>query len=131
MVDLGEMGRLKPAVLLQQSKKKKGPAVLNIATVAVVGVVVVLVVVSAGILHRQKARENMTGDEVYRGHHQLDVAEKTDLTGGLFQSYASLNTSKGAFIIELFGKDAPFTVENFVTHRYATKEISWLLIIFC
>jgi peptidylprolyl isomerase domain and WD repeat-containing protein 1 len=120
-VDLREMGRLKPSTLLQQSKKKKGPARLNIATIVVVGVVIVLVLASAVVLHRQKSRENMTGDEVYRGHHQLDVveggAENTDdAEGGQFERYATLNTTKGSFTIELFKKDAPLAVENFVTH---------------
>lgn len=121
------MGRIKPAALLQQSKKKKGPARLNIATIVVVGVVVILLLVSAVVLHKQKSRGNMTGDEVYRGHHQLDVAqaaegdaEKTDSNddaeGQHFPRYATLNTTKGSFTIELFRKDAPLTVENFVTH---------------
>jgi cyclophilin family peptidyl-prolyl cis-trans isomerase len=30
-----------------------------------------------------------------------------------------VNTTEGAFTIELFESDAPLTVENFVTHRYS------------
>lgn len=30
----------------------------------------------------------------------------------------TFNTTKGLFTVELFGKQTPLTVENFVTHRY-------------
>jgi hypothetical protein len=35
--------------------------------------------------------------------------------------YAILNTTMGVISIELFVKEAPKTVENFVTHRYSSQ----------
>jgi len=41
----------------------------------------------------------------------------------LFESYfvQILNTTMGVISIELFVKEAPKTVENFVTHRYSSQ----------
>jgi hypothetical protein len=50
------MGRMKPAALLQHSKKKKGPAKLSMPTVVVAGVVFILVMSSVMVMHRHKTR---------------------------------------------------------------------------
>lgn len=122
----GEMGRMKPAALLQQSKKKKGPASLNVATVVVVGVVFILLVSSTIVLHRRKFSENMTGTEAYANSNLEDKdmfadpveqrVSKDQDKAQHFPKYATVNTTEGAFTIELFESDAPLTVENFVTH---------------
>ena len=47
---------MKPAALLQHSKRKKGPAKLSAATLVVVGVVLILLLLSALVVHKQKSK---------------------------------------------------------------------------
>lgn len=51
-----KMPRMKPAALLQHSKRKKGPAKLSAATLVIVGVVLILLLLSALVVHKQKSK---------------------------------------------------------------------------
>lgn len=121
------MGRMKPAALLQHSKKKKGPAKLSMPTVVVAGVVFILVMSSVMVMHRHKTRGSLDGgaDDILNRVVDDKVAEEAfgventkveALPESNLPRYATLNTTKGFITVEFFGKQAPLTVENFATH---------------
>ncbi|KAG0599166.1 hypothetical protein M758_12G132800 [Ceratodon purpureus] len=121
------MGRMKPAALLQHSKKKKGPAKLNMATVVVAGVVIILCLSSFMVLHRHKTRGNIDGagdDNIRNIADDKGAQEAFGVENNAVEAlpeshlprYATLNTTKGSITVEFFGKQAPLTVENFATH---------------
>lgn len=117
---------MKPAALLQHSKKKKGPAKLSPVTVVGVGAVAILLLLSVLVLHRHKSGGSIDGREDVMntgsvGGKVADGAGANAETKELieethFPRYATFNTTKGLFTVELFGKQTPLTVENFVTH---------------
>lgn len=122
------MGRMKPAALLQHSKKKKGPTKLSPFTVVGVASIVILLLLSVLVLHRHKSGGNIDGredvlntveslkDKLSDGTTEKDTDTKVLVEETHLPRYATFNTTKGFFTVELFGKDTPFTVENFVTH---------------
>jgi peptidylprolyl isomerase domain and WD repeat-containing protein 1 len=114
---------MKPAALLQHSKKKKGPARLSAGTIVMVGVVVILLMMSVIAMHRYKSGGNIDRTAIQENVGVVDVKvvdensdDKTGLDGSVFPRYATLNTTKGFITLELFGKQTPLTVENFITH---------------
>ncbi|KAJ7517387.1 hypothetical protein O6H91_21G021600 [Diphasiastrum complanatum] len=115
------MGRMKPQALLMQSKRKKGPVKpLGVITIIVCIVVIMTLLLSFMVIHRYrvKGRGNdlpfeSTEEDILQEPRKLLLDRKW---GNTLPHYAMINTTMGVITLELFGKDAPKAVENFVTH---------------
>ncbi|XP_024544824.1 peptidyl-prolyl cis-trans isomerase-like 1 [Selaginella moellendorffii] len=101
------MGRMKPAALLQQSKRKKGPSRLSLPTIISCNVVVVLLFLSVLALHRHSQSGSSSGNRSRQG---IGRKEKFGMD---LPKYALMNTTKGVIVLELFRDEVPKTVENF------------------
>ncbi|KAK4558265.1 hypothetical protein RGQ29_007849 [Quercus rubra] len=90
------MARIKPQALLQQSKKKKGPARMSLTTIILFSLIVVLIVFFLFSTYRHWT---------HRSRFQSD--------NGLFVSEV-LNTSKGHIAVELYKESTPEVVDEFI-----------------
>jgi hypothetical protein len=116
---------MKPAALLLHSKRKKGPARRSVTNIVICATLVILFVLSTVVIQKRKAML-ATGavgggkeHEITRtkGAAEYESEElRTDSDPVNQSCYAILNTTMGVISIELFVKEAPKTVENFVTH---------------
>ncbi|CAK9212284.1 unnamed protein product [Sphagnum troendelagicum] len=99
------MPRMKPAALLLHSKRKKGPARRSVTNIVICATLVILFLLSTVVIQKRKA--------------MLLVAFLPYLhprKPNPLLLFVILNTTMGVISIELFVKEAPKTVENFVTH---------------
>eukprot|EP00897_Mesotaenium_endlicherianum_P008459 jgi/Mesen1/7641/ME000004S07910 len=111
------MGRIKPAALLQQSKKKKGVAKSNFAAIGAGLIVVVLVVFLVPSIRKRAAVFKGTDEAAQSTAAAEGVAsEKTNADGSNppQRTRIVMHTSKGEIRLELFASECPKTVENFV-----------------
>eukprot|EP00249_Psilotum_nudum_P008851 c21552_g1_i1 orf=234-917(+) len=102
------MARIKPQALLNQSKRKKGPARFSRITIVACNAVLVLLMLCFFVVHRRNLRKR--DDSL--GIHDLQGSDAT----GRLPDYAILNTTKGLIYVKLFGDVAPKAVKNFVVH---------------
>ncbi|BFI34139.1 peptidyl-prolyl cis-trans isomerase A (cyclophilin A) [Marchantia polymorpha subsp. ruderalis] len=133
------MGRIKPQALLLQSKKKKAPARFSVLTIMACNLVLILFLLSMVFLHRHNNKQvrdsdsfktRQTGDSASEfegkeneGGNRGKLARRFGASDGdsvgTTSKFAILNTTKGQITLELFAKEAPKTVMNFVTHSEA------------
>ncbi|KAH7316218.1 hypothetical protein KP509_21G083400 [Ceratopteris richardii] len=93
------MARIKPKVLLAQSKQKKAPARFS-RSFLFGGVFIVLFLLLTIFLRSRQ----------HRAVYEYEVSDTES------SQYAILNTTKGLVRVQLFKDKTPKTVENFVTH---------------
>ncbi|KAI4313433.1 hypothetical protein L6164_026416 [Bauhinia variegata] len=107
------MARIKPQTLLQQSKRKKGPARISATTVIFYGLILVLIVFFVFATYRHWSNRSRFRSEnhlsVSEGENNFADSKKSDVPG-----YAVLNTSKGSIVIELYKESAPEVVDEFI-----------------
>ncbi|KAH1081178.1 hypothetical protein J1N35_020939 [Gossypium stocksii] len=132
------MARIKPQALLQQSKRKKGPARISLTTIIMLTLIVVLILffVYATYRHwtqrsrihienRESVIENSLLSALYQriilsgflkaiflcsfGDNSFMDSKKSDLPG-----YAILDTAKGSITVELFKDSSPEVVDQFL-----------------
>uniref|UniRef100_A0A1D1XR41 Peptidyl-prolyl cis-trans isomerase n=1 Tax=Anthurium amnicola TaxID=1678845 RepID=A0A1D1XR41_9ARAE len=108
------MGKIKPQALLQQSKKKKGPARISLSTIITCNLVIFVVVLSlyAAYRHWYKRSQLETNSQESEDFETIGGARrsmKLELT-----TYAILNTSKGPVTLELYKEAAPEVVDRFL-----------------
>ncbi|KAG6542889.1 hypothetical protein Mapa_015793 [Marchantia paleacea] len=131
------MGRIKPQALLLQSKKKKAPARFSVLTIMACNLVIILFLLSMVFLHRHNSKQDadilknrQTGDSSSEFEGKENEGESREKLARRFgandgdsvgktSKFAILNTTKGLITLELFAKEAPKTVTNFVTHSEA------------
>ncbi|KAF7809578.1 peptidyl-prolyl cis-trans isomerase CYP21-4-like [Senna tora] len=108
-----KMGRIKPQALLQQSKRKKGPARISATTIIFYTLILVLIVFFVFSGYRYWSHRSR-----FRSENQMLVSEhisnsmdskKSELPG-----FAVLNTSKGSIVVELYKESAPEVVDEFI-----------------
>ncbi|KAH8931155.1 hypothetical protein BDL97_19G007200 [Sphagnum fallax] len=119
------MPRMKPAALLLHSKRKKGPARRSVTNIVICATLVILFLLSTVVIQKRKAMLAIGAVDGGKEHEITrtkgaddDESEelRTDSDPVNQSRYAILNTTMGVISIELFVKEAPKTVENFVTH---------------
>lgn len=105
------MGRIKPQTLLQQSKKKKGPARISVSTIIVCNLIIIFLMFSLVTIYRQRAKRNQatSGSD---GDEEMENFVRSKIKSIPHQ--AILNTTKGLITLELFGKSSAHTVEKFM-----------------
>ncbi|OWM88057.1 hypothetical protein CDL15_Pgr016630 [Punica granatum] len=112
------MARIKPQTLLLQSKKKKGPNRISIATIILYALIIGLISLSMVATFRHWSRRSMeqTGvglknsePEVHESDVHDELSRQYDLPG-----YAILSTSKGDIKVELSKDVAPGIVDKFL-----------------
>ncbi|XP_021280308.1 peptidyl-prolyl cis-trans isomerase CYP21-4 [Herrania umbratica] len=107
------MGRIKPQALLQQSKKKKGPARISVMTIIMSSLIVVLTLFFLYATYRhwsQRSRFQIENKQsVLEGDNSFMDPKKSDLPG-----YAILETAKGSITVELFKDSSPEVVDQFL-----------------
>ncbi|KAL3684366.1 hypothetical protein R1sor_002388 [Riccia sorocarpa] len=123
---MGFVGKINPKTLLNQSKRKKGPARFSALTVMACVLVLALFLLSIVFLHRQGKQTTDSKDALKSQVGEANEDSRGKLArrfGGAVgedaaktSKFAVMNTTKGVITLELFAKDAPKTVENFVKH---------------
>ncbi|MQM09491.1 hypothetical protein Taro_042365, partial [Colocasia esculenta] len=121
------MGKIKPQALLQQSKKKKGPARISLSTIITCNLVIIVIVLSLYAAYRHWSKRsqfeaNFNGSEVPDLTFRILTFYKDfETIGGARRSmkyelptYAILNTSRGSVTLELYRDAAPELVERFL-----------------
>ncbi|KAG8485203.1 hypothetical protein CXB51_021336 [Gossypium anomalum] len=109
------MARIKPQALLQQSKKKKGPARISVTTIILYSLIVVVTVFFLYATYRHWSQRSRTQIEnrqsVFKGDtdNSFVDSKKSDLPG-----YAILDTAKGSITVELFKDNFPEVVDQFL-----------------
>ncbi|XP_022770799.1 peptidyl-prolyl cis-trans isomerase CYP21-4-like isoform X2 [Durio zibethinus] len=107
------MARIKPQALLQQSKKKKGPARISVTTIILSSLIVVVTVFFLYATYRhwsQRSRIQIGNKQsVFEGDNSYMNSKKSDLRG-----YAILDTAKGLITVELFKDSSPEVVDQFL-----------------
>jgi len=107
------MARIKPQALLQQSKKKKGPSRIGVTTIALYGLIVLVMVFFLFTTYRhwsQRSRiQTEDGLSVIEGNDALADSKNADVP-----RYAIFNTSKGLITVELHKEGSPEIVDEFI-----------------
>ncbi|XP_050264340.1 peptidyl-prolyl cis-trans isomerase CYP21-4-like isoform X2 [Quercus robur] len=107
------MARIKPQALLQQSKKKKGPARMSLTTIILFSLIVVLIVFFLFSTYRHWTHRSrfQSGNGLFisEGENEFRDPKKSDVPG-----YAVLNTSKGHIAVELYKESSPEVVDEFI-----------------
>ncbi|XP_022890510.1 peptidyl-prolyl cis-trans isomerase CYP21-4-like [Olea europaea var. sylvestris] len=107
------MARIKPQTLLQQSKKKKGPSRISVATTAIYGIVVVGMVLFIFATCRYWSRRSKLPME-----DALSAVERDNAFGDTkkvdIPKYAVISTSKGLITVEIYNEGSPEVVKQFV-----------------
>ncbi|TMW98216.1 hypothetical protein EJD97_004352 [Solanum chilense] len=109
------MAKIKPQALLLQSKKKKGPSGISVPTIILYGLIVAVMVFFLFATYRHWSRRSMiqTRDELSTTEDENTFIEhkRSDVNG---PTYASITTSKGLIIVELYKDGSPDIVDEFV-----------------
>ncbi|CAA6653797.1 unnamed protein product [Spirodela intermedia] len=92
------MGKIKPQALLQQSKKKKGPARISLSSIIACNFVVIVIGLSLYAAYKQWYR---------RGSRRSMKFE--------LPTYAILSTPKGSITLELYKNAEPGVVDRFLS----------------
>ncbi|XP_022757854.1 peptidyl-prolyl cis-trans isomerase CYP21-4-like isoform X1 [Durio zibethinus] len=108
------MARIKPQALLQQSKKKRGPARISVTTIILSSLIVVLTVFFLYATYRhwsQRSRIQIENNKqsIFEGDGSFIDSKKSDLPG-----YAILDTAKGSITVEFFKDSSPEAVDQFL-----------------
>jgi len=107
------MARIKPQALLQQSKKKKGPARISVTTIILCNLIVVLIVFFVFATYRHWSQRSRLQTEsrlsVSEDEDAFVDSKKSDVPG-----YAVLNTAKGDITVELYKESSPEVVDEFI-----------------
>jgi len=106
------MGRIKPQTLLQQSKKKKGPARISVSTIIVCNLIIIFLMFSLVAIYRQRAKR--TSNRATSGSDGDEEMENFGRSSINTPHQAILNTTKGLITLQLFGKSSARTVEKFI-----------------
>ncbi|XP_010544962.1 PREDICTED: peptidyl-prolyl cis-trans isomerase CYP21-3, mitochondrial [Tarenaya hassleriana] len=102
------MAKIKPQALLQQSKKKKGPARISVANIVISSLVVLLIVFFLFSAYRRWSQRPEI-PAAHNGRSVLEESNKDDLP-----RYATLDTGKGSVTVELFRDGSPDVVDEFM-----------------
>ncbi|KAL2556488.1 Peptidyl-prolyl cis-trans isomerase CYP21-4 [Forsythia ovata] len=107
------MARIKPQTLLQQSKKKKGPSRISVATTVIYGLIVAGMVLfifatcrywsRRSEVHMEDALSAVEHDNAFGKTKKVDIPR-----------YAVISTSKGSITVEIYKEGSPEVVEEFV-----------------
>ncbi|CAA3006672.1 peptidyl-prolyl cis-trans isomerase CYP21-3, mitochondrial-like [Olea europaea subsp. europaea] len=111
------MARIKPQALLQQSKKKKGPSRVSVATTVIYGIVVVGMVlfIFATCRYWSKRSKLHMEDTLSAVEHDNAFGDSRDTKKVDIPRYAVISTSKGSITVELYKEgSSPEVVEKFV-----------------
>ncbi|KAH6766445.1 Cyclophilin-like peptidyl-prolyl cis-trans isomerase family protein [Perilla frutescens var. hirtella] len=107
------MARIKPQALLQQSKKKKGPSRVSVVTIAVYGLIVVVMAFFLVTSYRHWTRRSayIIADTLshVENDNSFGDSKKVDVP-----KYAVISTSKGSITVELYKEGSPEVVYEFV-----------------
>ncbi|GFQ01552.1 peptidyl-prolyl cis-trans isomerase cyp21-4 [Phtheirospermum japonicum] len=106
------MAKIKPQALLQQSKKKKGPSRISAVTIAIYGLIVVVMAFFLFASYRHwNRRSKFQTEDMLSGveHDSSHVGLKK-----VVPKYAVINTSKGSITVELYKEGSPEVVNEFV-----------------
>ncbi|XP_042041316.1 peptidyl-prolyl cis-trans isomerase CYP21-3, mitochondrial-like [Salvia splendens] len=107
------MARIKPQALLQQSKKKKGPSRVSVVTIAIYGLIVVVVAffLFASYRHWTRRSKYPIEDTFSSAEHDSSFGDSKKIN---IPKYAVLQTSKGSVTVELYKEGSPEVVNEFV-----------------
>ncbi|XP_059625574.1 peptidyl-prolyl cis-trans isomerase CYP21-4-like [Cornus florida] len=106
------MARIKPQALLQQSRKKKGPSHISIATIVLYGFIVVVMAFFLFATYRhwsQRSRIQAEEGSILEDSNAFADIKKSDIP-----RYAILETSKGLITVELYKEVSPEVVDEFI-----------------
>ncbi|KAK6120137.1 hypothetical protein DH2020_046043 [Rehmannia glutinosa] len=108
------MAKIKPQALLQQSKKKKGPNRISIATFAIYGLIIVVMAFFLFTSYRYWTRSfhfvlKSSFYAFLQHDNSFGETKKVDVP-----KYAVINTSKGSITVELYKEGSPEAVNEFV-----------------
>ncbi|KAK9685022.1 hypothetical protein RND81_10G250200 [Saponaria officinalis] len=104
------MAKIKPQALLQQSKKKKVPSKISPATIIIFTLIVFMVVFFIFSTYRHFSHRSVNPAEQIR----LGRKDFSDPENSVVPNYATLHTSKGLIVVELFKDASPDVVDEFV-----------------
>ncbi|XAR58368.1 Peptidylprolyl isomerase [Bertholletia excelsa] len=107
------MARIKPQALLQQSKKKKGPSRMGVATVVLYGLIVVVMLFFLHAIYRHWTRRSSVQTEEQLSALELDNAA-ADAKKSDVPRYAIINSSNGLITVELYKEGSPEVVDEFI-----------------
>lgn len=107
------MAKIKPQALLLQSKKKKGPNRISVATIAVYALVVGVMVFFLITSYRHWTRRSTYMNEDALSGLELD-GSFLDSKKADFPKYAVISTSKGSITVELYKEGSPEVVGEFI-----------------
>ncbi|KAG5584251.1 hypothetical protein H5410_044685 [Solanum commersonii] len=109
------MAKIKPQALLLQSKKKKGPSGISVPTIMLYGLIVAVMVFFVFATYRHWSRRSMIQTQydlsTTEGENTFIEHKRSDVNG---PTYASITTSKGLIIVELYKDGSPDIVDEFV-----------------
>ncbi|KAL3358270.1 hypothetical protein AABB24_015421 [Solanum stoloniferum] len=109
------MAKIKPQALLLQSKKKKGPSGISVPTIMLYGLIVAVMVFFLFATYRHWSRRSMIQTQydlsTTEGKNTFIEHKRSDVNG---PTYASITTSKGLIIVELYKDGSPDIVDEFV-----------------
>ncbi|XP_049408276.1 peptidyl-prolyl cis-trans isomerase CYP21-4-like [Solanum stenotomum] len=109
------MAKIKPQALLLQSKKKKGPSGISVPTIMLYGLIVAVMVFFLFATYRHWSRRSMIQTQydlsTTEGENTFIEHKRSDVNG---PTYASITTSKGLIIVELYKDGSPDIVDEFV-----------------
>ncbi|XP_071698081.1 peptidyl-prolyl cis-trans isomerase CYP21-4-like isoform X1 [Rutidosis leptorrhynchoides] len=111
------MARIKPQALLQQSKKKKAPRSISVATIALYSVVTVVMVFFLFATYRHWSQRSVIQAEEGTSNFQVRVLVEDDFSDSKKSDvprYAIFNTSKGLITVELYKEGSPEVVDEFI-----------------
>ncbi|KAL7151063.1 hypothetical protein ABFS83_04G006200 [Erythranthe nasuta] len=106
------MAKIKPQALLLQSKKKKGPSRISLVTIAIYGLIVVVMAFFLFTSYRHwNRRSNFQEEDNLSSveHDSFGDSKKVDVP-----KYAVITTSKGSITVELYKEGSPEVVSEFI-----------------
>lgn len=108
-----KMARIKPQALLQQSKKKKGPNRVSVATIAIYGLIIVVMAFFLFASYRHwNRRSKFLADNALSGEeHDGSIGDSKKT---VVPKYAVIKTSKGSVTVELYKEGSPEIVDEFI-----------------
>ncbi|XP_074316620.1 peptidyl-prolyl cis-trans isomerase CYP21-4-like [Silene latifolia] len=104
------MARIKPQALLQQSKKKKVPSKISATTIILFSLIVFMVVFFIFSTYRHFSNRSVNSVKDV----SLGRKDPKDRGNPVVPNYATLHTSKGLIVVELYKDSSPEVVDKFI-----------------